>query len=80
MQKRDELTIFMDSIPKVFDPSVAESYEQWTLLYNLYDKLMAYGRRGDLEKNAAMNVDIDDRVVSIEVNEVLRKWLKILLQ
>ena len=47
------LNVFLDTIPKSLDGLHTESFAQWTVVYNLADRLLEFGAHGELVGNLA---------------------------
>lgn len=46
-----KLNVYFDSLPRSLDGLDSESFEQWTVVYNLGDRLIEIDRNGELVKN-----------------------------
>lgn len=66
----DDLFIYMDHVPQNEDGLQTISYPQWTLVYNLADRLFEYSNHGSLEPNLvkSMNVSADGKVYTLKIH------------
>jgi signal transduction histidine kinase len=59
MHSGRELTLYLDEVPASLDGLTTESFAQWTVVYNLTDRLIEFGPHGELVGNLASSWDRD---------------------
>ena len=60
-----DLQVGLYDLPKVLNPAKVGTMVEWTLLYNLSDRLVGGGTSGELEQGVAYKWSVDDQAESI---------------
>lgn len=65
------LDLYIPSLPTSLDGLTTESFEQWTIVYNLADRLIEYGDKSVLRPNLVKSYSLsaDGREYSFEIDE-----------